>query len=98
MHRVHHSVVIRETNSNFGFNLPWWDYLLGTYRAQPAVGHQSMVIGLAQFRDARRLTLPWLIILPIIGEIGDYPINNNKKSRGDIDSQKEVEKKPLPQK
>jgi sterol desaturase/sphingolipid hydroxylase (fatty acid hydroxylase superfamily) len=36
MHRVHHSIVARETNSNFGFNLPWWDRLLGTYRAQPA--------------------------------------------------------------
>src|SRR5262249_59595195 len=33
MHRVHHSIVRRETNSNFGFNLPWWDRLLGTYRA-----------------------------------------------------------------
>ncbi|MFQ5956050.1 MAG: sterol desaturase family protein, partial [Kiloniellales bacterium] len=38
MHRVHHSVVVRETNSNFGFNLPWWDRLFGTYRAQPAAG------------------------------------------------------------
>ncbi|HFQ89744.1 MAG TPA: sterol desaturase family protein, partial [Desulfobulbus sp.] len=32
MHRVHHSVIIRETNSNFGFNFPWWDRLFGTYR------------------------------------------------------------------
>ena len=39
MHRVHHSVKPRETNSNFGFNLPWWDRLFGTYRAQPAAGH-----------------------------------------------------------
>ena len=41
MHRVHHSVVPRETNSNFGFNLPWWDRLFGTYRAQPAAGHEA---------------------------------------------------------
>ncbi|MGB8528845.1 MAG: sterol desaturase family protein, partial [Rhodoplanes sp.] len=40
MHRVHHSIVVRETNSNFGFNLPWWDRLFGTYRAQPAAGHE----------------------------------------------------------
>src|SRR3989454_9618231 len=31
MHRVHHSVLPRETNSNFGFNLPWWDRLFRTY-------------------------------------------------------------------
>ena len=64
MHRVHHSVVIQEHNSNFGFNFPWWDRLLGTYRAQPAKGHEDMTIGLSQFRDSRRLTLPWLLILP----------------------------------
>jgi len=74
MHRVHHSVVPRETNSNFGFNLPWWDRLLGTYRAQPAAGHEGMTIGLSQFREARRLTLPWLLVLPFVGTTGDYPI------------------------
>lgn len=75
MHRVHHSVIIRETNSNYGFNLPWWDRLLGTYKAQPSKGHENMVIGLSQFRDQRRLTLPWLLILPLIGELGKQPIN-----------------------
>ena len=35
MHRVHHSIESDETNSNFGFNLPWWDRLFGTYRSQP---------------------------------------------------------------
>ncbi|MEW6333485.1 MAG: sterol desaturase family protein [Thermodesulfobacteriota bacterium] len=64
MHRVHHSVVIREDNSNFGFNLPWWDRLFGTYRAQPAAGHEEMTIGLKQFRDAELLTFPRLLTLP----------------------------------
>ncbi|MDH7499503.1 MAG: sterol desaturase family protein [candidate division NC10 bacterium] len=64
MHRVHHSVIIREHNSNFGFNLPWWDRLLGTYRAQPAAGHQGMVIGLGPFRDPQKLSLPRLLALP----------------------------------
>jgi len=64
MHRVHHSVLMRENNSNFGFNLPWWDRLLGTYRAQPAAGHEGMTIGLGYFRDPRRLTLPRLLLLP----------------------------------
>jgi sterol desaturase/sphingolipid hydroxylase (fatty acid hydroxylase superfamily) len=74
MHRVHHSVVIKETNSNFGFNFPWWDRLFGTYRAQPAAGHDEMVIGLSLFRDEKKLTLPWLLALPFIGNPGRYPI------------------------
>ncbi len=75
MHRVHHSVIARETNSNFGFNLPWWDRLFGTYRAQPQQGHEDMTIGLTQFRDPKRLTLPWMLALPFVGKTGEYPIN-----------------------
>jgi len=74
MHRVHHSVAIVETNSNFGFSLPWWDRLFGTYRAQPAAGHKHMVLGLSQFRDPQRLSLPWLLILPFTGKTGSYPM------------------------
>jgi len=77
MHRVHHSVIIRETNSNYGFNLPWWDRLFGTYCDQPANGHEEMTIGLTQFRDSAKLTLPWLLILPFIGNPGMYPINRH---------------------
>ncbi|HXH03307.1 MAG TPA: sterol desaturase family protein [Candidatus Competibacteraceae bacterium] len=64
MHRVHHSAIPRETNSNFGFNLPWWDRLFGTYRDQPAAGHDGMTIGLAQFRSARELWLDRLLTQP----------------------------------
>lgn len=67
MHRVHHSVVIRETNSNYGFNLPWWDRLLRTYRAQPARGHEGMTIGLARFRKQEELTLGKLLKMPFSG-------------------------------
>jgi sterol desaturase/sphingolipid hydroxylase (fatty acid hydroxylase superfamily) len=77
MHRVHHSVIIRETNSNYGFNLPWWDRLFGTYCHQPAKGHTGMTIGLTQFRDPAKLTLPWCLILPFIGNPGRYPINRH---------------------
>jgi sterol desaturase/sphingolipid hydroxylase (fatty acid hydroxylase superfamily) len=77
MHRVHHSVIIRETNSNYGFNLPWWDRLLGTYKAQPEKGHLGMTIGLAQFRDSKKLTLPWLLVLPFAGDPGRVPINRH---------------------
>jgi len=77
MHRVHHSVIIRETNSNFGFNLPWWDRLFSTYKNQPDKGHTDMVIGLAQFRDQGKLSLPRLLILPFIGQPGAVPINRH---------------------
>ena len=75
MHRVHHSVRPDETNSNFGFNLPWWDRLLGTYRAQPADGHEGMTIGIEQFRQARELWLDRMLIQPLRGPASGYPIN-----------------------
>ena len=65
MHRVHHSVIHQETNSNFGFNLPWWDYLLGTYRPQPQDGHEGMRIGLTTFSNERQVDrLPGMLLLP----------------------------------
>jgi sterol desaturase/sphingolipid hydroxylase (fatty acid hydroxylase superfamily) len=65
MHRVHHSVEVDETNSNFGFNLPWWDRLFGTYRAAPRAGHDGMTIGLAEDRDPAEVeTLIGMIMLP----------------------------------
>ncbi len=75
MHRVHHSVVVAETNSNFGFTLPWWDRLFGTYRAQPAAGHAAMTIGIEQFRDPGDLRLDRMLIQPFVGTTGAYPIN-----------------------
>jgi len=70
MHRVHHSVIIRETNSNFGFNLPFWDRIFGTYRDQPVKGHADMTIGLSNYRDAARQTLRWMLALPFTGDPG----------------------------
>jgi sterol desaturase/sphingolipid hydroxylase (fatty acid hydroxylase superfamily) len=64
MHRVHHSAVRRETDSNYGFNLPCWDRLFGTYRAQPAAGHEAMTIGLERFRDPRELRLGRMLLQP----------------------------------
>jgi sterol desaturase/sphingolipid hydroxylase (fatty acid hydroxylase superfamily) len=74
MHRVHHSVLTRETNSNFGFNLPWWDRLFGTYRAQPAAGHETMTIGIEQFRDPRELGLDRMLVQPFRSDAGPYPL------------------------
>jgi sterol desaturase/sphingolipid hydroxylase (fatty acid hydroxylase superfamily) len=74
MHRVHHSILPHETNSNFGFNAPWWDRLFGTYREKPAAGHQDMTIGIEQFRDWNELRLDRMLMQPFRGDVGAYPI------------------------
>ena len=66
MHRVHHSTIPRETNSNFGFNLPWWDWIFGTYIAQPGKGHEGMEIGIETFRTRRDLWLDRMLVQPFI--------------------------------
>jgi sterol desaturase/sphingolipid hydroxylase (fatty acid hydroxylase superfamily) len=66
MHRVHHSTVPQETDSNFGNLLPLWDRLVGTYRAEPAAGHEGMQVGLGEFRDRRYLRLHWMLALPFL--------------------------------
>jgi sterol desaturase/sphingolipid hydroxylase (fatty acid hydroxylase superfamily) len=81
MHRVHHSIHPNETNSNFGFNLPWWDRLLGTYRAQPRDGHEGMTIGIEQFRTPRELWLDRLLIQPLRGPASGYPINRETDAK-----------------
>src|SRR5262249_10948619 len=86
MHQVHHSVVPRETNSNFGFNLPWWDWLFGTYRANPAAG-DHITVGLEQYRDERVADrLHRMLVLPFVGAPGDYPAGRSEagaqKARG----------------
>ena len=76
MHRVHHSIEDHETNSNFGFNLPWWDRLFGTYKDQPDAGHLAMTIGIRDFRDPRQVgRLPGMLMLPFIGRVTGYAIN-----------------------
>lgn len=76
MHRVHHSVEDDETNSNFGFNLPWWDRLFGTYRDQPRGGHERMTIGISTFRDEKQCDrLPGMLLMPFVGAVSDYAIN-----------------------
>lgn len=70
MHRVHHSVVSREMNSNFGFNLPWWDYLMRTYRSQPEAGHEQMTIGVSFLRDETQVDrLPGILALPFLNQL-----------------------------
>jgi sterol desaturase/sphingolipid hydroxylase (fatty acid hydroxylase superfamily) len=78
MHRVHHSIVTRETNSNFGFNLPWWDRLFGTYRRQPAAGHEAMTIGIDQFREPRELRLDRMLLQPFHRAAGRYPLGRRE--------------------
>lgn len=78
MHRVHHSVEDDETNSNFGFNLPWWDRLLGTYRDQPRAGHVGMTIGIHGHTDLCEVArLDGMLLMPFKGEVEaeGYAIN-----------------------
>jgi sterol desaturase/sphingolipid hydroxylase (fatty acid hydroxylase superfamily) len=78
MHRVHHSVQYDESSSNFGFNLPWWDRLFGTYRSQPRAGHAAMTIGVDAFRSEEDLRLDRLLIQPLQNSAGQYPINRRQ--------------------
>lgn len=64
MHRVHHSTIQRETDSNYGFNLSIWDRLFGTYIAQPASGHDDMRIGLDDYDGPQTRNLVWALLLP----------------------------------
>ncbi len=76
MHRVHHSIEDHETNSNFGFNLPLWDRLFGTYKDQPDAGHDGMTIGIRDLRAPRlAAALPGMLWLPFVGKVSDYAIN-----------------------
>ena len=79
MHRVHHSIARAETNSNFGFNFPWWDRLFGTYRAQPAAGHDHMTIGVEVFRDPAELRLDRMLLQPLREGSDGYPILRKEK-------------------
>jgi sterol desaturase/sphingolipid hydroxylase (fatty acid hydroxylase superfamily) len=80
MHRVHHSVNPRETNSNFGFNVPWWDRLFGTYKAQPQAGHAAMTIGVEQFRTPRDLWLDRMLLQPFRADTSDYAIGRQHEA------------------
>jgi len=75
MHRIHHSVIENEANSNFGFALSIWDRMFGTYLQEPQEGHKDMTIGISEFRDKKFLTLPWMLIQPFIGSVNAYVLN-----------------------
>jgi sterol desaturase/sphingolipid hydroxylase (fatty acid hydroxylase superfamily) len=78
MHRVHHSVLYDESSSNFGFNLPWWDRLFGTYRREPRLGHDAMTIGVDAFRSPEDLRLDQLLVQPLRDTPGQYPITRRR--------------------
>ena len=78
MPRVHHSVIRRETNSNFGFNLSVWDRIFGTYRAQPEAGHDAMAIGLSDYQNEDPTRFGWSLVLPF------------RRQRSSVQAQREV--------
>lgn len=75
MHRVHHSSIVNETNSNFGFSISVWDRLCGTYRAQPALGQQGFEIGLKEYRE--RFGFGALLWLPFRRALGQYSLRRD---------------------
>jgi sterol desaturase/sphingolipid hydroxylase (fatty acid hydroxylase superfamily) len=79
MHRIHHSIHRAETDSNFGFILPWWDRMFGTYCAEPAAGQERMVVGIESFRTGRDLWLDRLVTNPVID---DRPKNTSGVTSG----------------
>lgn len=88
MHRVHHSIIRRETDSNFGFNLLWWDRLFGTYRDQPKKGHLGMTIGIEDFRTRRDLRLDQMLIQPLRNSVlssGSKVMSNGMVSSGKVE-------------
>lgn len=92
MHRVHHSIEDDETNSNFGFNLSWWDRLLGTYRDQPRAGHLGMTIGIRNFRTTKQSSwITGLLLMPFIGKVTGYAINRREWAEG---SESDAESNP----
>jgi sterol desaturase/sphingolipid hydroxylase (fatty acid hydroxylase superfamily) len=72
MHRIHHSADVRETNSNYGFNVPWWDRLFGTYTAEPVLGQTAMKVGLEHLNPAVCLNLLMILRLPFVTQLGLY--------------------------
>ncbi|MCK5002440.1 MAG: sterol desaturase family protein, partial [Gammaproteobacteria bacterium] len=81
MHRVHHSIEDDETNSNFGFNLSWWDRLFGTYRDQPRAGHTNMTIGIHNYTEPKQCSwISGMLVMPFIGKVTDYAINRRQWS------------------
>jgi len=87
VHRIHHSIIREETNSNYGFNLSCWDRLFGTFRNQPQHGHDDMVIGLEHLQEAPTHRLGFMLRLPFSADLGQYPIlkKQAQKIRGNKD-------------
>lgn len=79
MHLVHHSSIPTETDSNYGFNLPWWDYIFATYKAQPVAGHKNMHIGLKHFKGNKVIDLHWLLLQPFLStQVTSHKNKDNK--------------------
>jgi sterol desaturase/sphingolipid hydroxylase (fatty acid hydroxylase superfamily) len=79
MHRIHHSVIQTETDRNFGFNIPLWDRLFGSYCAQPQAGHADMQIGLSAYRGPETSQLGWSLVLPFRARLDRTPSNKRRE-------------------
>lgn len=96
MHRIHHSVISKESTRNYGFNLSWWDHTFGTYQHQPSLGHEHMPLGLEQYRDPGHLAWLQLLALPFLKDPNIQPSNqealHNSKQISERDRLKRIGK------
>jgi len=84
VHRIHHSVIQQETDSNFGFNLSIWDRIFGTWREQPELGHEAMTIGLERLQSAPTHNLIFMLRLPFQRDLGQYPNSKPKQEQNHV--------------
>jgi len=84
VHRIHHSTIPSETDSNFGFNLSIWDRIFGTWQEQPELGHDRMCIGLKELQQAPTHNLLYMLRLPLQGKLSQYPSNKEKQEQSDV--------------
>ena len=84
LHRIHHSIIPKETDSNFGFNLSIWDRMFGTWQAQPKLGHKKMIIGLQPLQQAPTHNLMYMLRLPFQGQLSQYPKPDHEQERSDV--------------
>jgi len=66
-HRIHHSALRKEMDSNYGILLLWWDRLFGTYCVRPQRSYEAMTMGLPDIRDPKGVTFFKLLLMPFVG-------------------------------
>lgn len=82
MHRVHHSIHRDETRCNYGFNIPWWDRMFHTYKAQPREPHEKMQLGVPEFPDSQQtISILSMLLIPFKDRPQDDSVAKQNETR-----------------